>query len=305
MVLNFHRVRDEPSDFHEGLIEVNSRVFREHLDWLRKRARFVHESELPDLRPGGQPKLMLTFDDGYSDVHDVIAPLLEELKIPAIFFVAPGMLDRRSLGGWDRIAYLVKKFPGKSFRFRGKEFSLERGTRNVYVTLGHWNQDALPDQSDEFVAELAAALGLPVPSVEAQSAELLTWDQVRDLERRGFTIGCHGFSHRVLSSLSLDDQNDEILLGRARLTAEGLKTRSFAYPYGDPYTYSWETRDFVRKAGFEFIFSFSGRAPRVRTLDRTQIDRVAFKSTLPKYNFMLAFPEAYNLVKRFRGGYEP
>jgi peptidoglycan/xylan/chitin deacetylase (PgdA/CDA1 family) len=300
VVLNFHRVHDQASPFHDGMIEINSQQFREHLKWLARYVTFVSEREIEKLAPGGRTKMMLTFDDGYCDSHDVIAPILEELGIPATFFVAPGMLDRRVLGAWDRIAYLVKKVPGSTFRFRNREFSLLGGTRGAYLALGGMSQNSLPDQGDEFVVELATALGIAPPTPEEQSPELLTWNQVRDLQRRGFSIGCHSFSHRVLSSLSLEEQDDEIVLARSRLIAEGIEAKSFAYPFGTPDTYSWETREAALRAGYRLIFSFSGQAPQIGKIDPSRIDRVAFKSTIAKYDFLVSFPGAHNLAQRFR-----
>lgn len=300
VVLNFHRVRDEPSLFHEGLIEVSSRQFREHLEWLGRRAQFITEDDLVNLRVGSRTKMLLTFDDGYSDAHKVIAPILESLGISAIFFVSPGIIDRRVLGAWDRIAYLVRKFPGNNFQFRGRQFSLEYGTRPAYFELGSMSQNSLPDQGDEFVLELAGALGVAPPTPAEQSPELLTWDQARDLQRRGFSIGCHGFSHRVLSSLPLEEQEDEIQLAKARLIAEGLNSRSFAYPFGSPDTYSWETRQAALRAGYRFVFSFSNQSPRIERMQHDQIDRVSFKSTLAKYNFLVSFPGLHNLAQSMR-----
>lgn len=300
VVLNFHRVRDEASPFHDGMIEINSHQFREHLSWLARHVEFVGERQIAGLTPGGRTKMMLTFDDGYSDSHEVIAPILEELGIPATFFVAPGLIDHRVLGAWDRIAYLVKKVPSKNFRFRSQNYSLEYGTRAAYLALGEMSQGALPDRGDEFVNELALALGIAPPTTEEQSRELLTWHQIRDLSRRGFSIGCHGFSHRVLSSLPIEEQEDEITLARARLTAEGLTCQSFAYPFGRPETYSWETREAALRAGYKLIFSFSGQAPRIGHIDPTRIDRIAFKSSVAKYDFLVSFTGTHNFAQRLR-----
>jgi hypothetical protein len=171
LVLNFHRVRDEASPFHDGMIELNSKQFSEHMAWIARRADFVNEESLHTLKSGGRPKVMLTFDDGYSDAHEVVAPILEKAGIPASFFVAPGMLDQRKLGSWDRIAYLVKKCPVKKFQFRGRDFSLEDGIRSACLELGDWSQASLPDRGDEFVADLASTLGIAPPAGKSNPAK--------------------------------------------------------------------------------------------------------------------------------------
>jgi peptidoglycan/xylan/chitin deacetylase (PgdA/CDA1 family) len=300
IVLNFHRIHDQPSEFHEGMIELSSMKFREHVEWLGRRVDFVGEADVATLRPGSRPKVLLTFDDGYSDAYDVIAPILEKNGVPATFFVSPGLIDHSILGAWDRIAYMVKKFRGKGFTFRGREFSMAQGAQPVYLALEEWCLSSLPDQGDEFVAELAQILGMEQPPASLQQRELVTWDQVRDLKRRGFAIGGHGSTHRVLSSLTFEEQEEEIRFSRGRLIEEGLDPISFAFPFGSPRTYSWETRELVTQAGFKLIFSFSGQAPKISRLDPTRIDRVAFKSSVAKYDFLLSWTSTYNFIHKFR-----
>jgi hypothetical protein len=106
----------------------------------------------------------------------------------------------------------------------------------------------------------------------------------------------------VLSSLSIPEQEEEIAMALSRLEAEGLQPRSFAYPYGNPYTYSWETREAVLRSGFRYVFSFSGNAERLSAVDPTRIDRVAFKSSIAKYDFLLSFPGLHNFANRLRSG---
>ena len=50
-------------------------------DWIRKPPE-----------PDERTQLTLTFDDGYASWHQSVAPLLEERKIPAVFFVSSGLV---------------------------------------------------------------------------------------------------------------------------------------------------------------------------------------------------------------------
>jgi peptidoglycan/xylan/chitin deacetylase (PgdA/CDA1 family) len=70
--------------------------FREQVETLkRRRYKFVTLAELTDqLDRATPPKRLcaLTFDDGTLDNLDLLAPLLEELQVPATVFVCPGLL---------------------------------------------------------------------------------------------------------------------------------------------------------------------------------------------------------------------
>lgn len=89
-------------------------------------------------------------------------------------------------------------------------------------------------------------------------AALLTWQDVRELEDRGFTIGAHSLTHRQLSSLDESEQRQEIL-GSARALAArlGHRIEAFAYPFGSFADYTPLTQDLVKEAGF--IFAVSNR----------------------------------------------
>jgi peptidoglycan/xylan/chitin deacetylase (PgdA/CDA1 family) len=68
-------------------------AFRRCLDWLLVRYAIVPLGDLVEARnEPGRPCLALTFDDGYADWHEIVAPVLEELRCPATFFVSSGFV---------------------------------------------------------------------------------------------------------------------------------------------------------------------------------------------------------------------
>ncbi len=84
-----------------------------------------------------------------------------------------------------------------------------------------------------------------------EAARLMSWDQVRELESTGVTIGAHTLSHARLSKCSESEQRDEIV-GCARLMEDQLQhsIESFAYPFGTSADFNECSRGLVREAGF-------------------------------------------------------
>lgn len=86
-VLEFHgvakrRVEELPMQVQPSFdVEGLRAVFA----WLRGRFRALTPEEL--LR-GGEPGVLLTFDDGFANNAANVVPLLEEEELPAVFFVA-------------------------------------------------------------------------------------------------------------------------------------------------------------------------------------------------------------------------
>lgn len=74
--------------------------FREKLEWLKQNYRVVTLAELITQTACERTSIALTFDDGYSCWHEKAAPVLEELRIPALFFVCSGFVGSDA-GGAD------------------------------------------------------------------------------------------------------------------------------------------------------------------------------------------------------------
>lgn len=71
-------------------------VLRDQILRLSRRGyKFVHQAEFARRMHAGESldsTCSLTFDDGTEDYHSVLLPLLTELRVPATFFVCPGLL---------------------------------------------------------------------------------------------------------------------------------------------------------------------------------------------------------------------
>jgi peptidoglycan/xylan/chitin deacetylase (PgdA/CDA1 family) len=91
--------------------------------------------------------------------------------------------------------------------------------------------------------------------------KLLTPEQLRDVHRRGVTIGAHGVTHLRLTQVSPRDRRAEISESKAQLEAIiGGPVEHFCYPYGD---YDAEVMAVVEEAGFRSaVTTVRGRARR-------------------------------------------
>jgi len=100
LVLMYHGVDDLDSERDAENLFVPVRAFARQLEHLRS-AGYTFLSEIDyvawlDGRPLDGPSVLLTFDDGYVSVLHHAAPLLGAHGIPAVCFVCPGMLGKRS-----------------------------------------------------------------------------------------------------------------------------------------------------------------------------------------------------------------
>lgn len=87
----------------------------------------------------------------------------------------------------------------------------------------------------------------------------MTWDDVRELHRRGFEIGAHTRTHPDLGTVAGAQAGEEIAGGRRELERHlGAQVASFAYPFGGRHHLTEANRALVRAAGFRCCCSGFG-----------------------------------------------
>ena len=81
-----------------------------------------------------------------------------------------------------------------------------------------------------------------------EAPEMLTRDQIAQLQRSGVTFGSHGVHHRKLAKIESDEMKFEVHQGKVDLEKLlGQAVEHFCYPYGN---YSLEVIRTVQEAGF-------------------------------------------------------
>jgi peptidoglycan/xylan/chitin deacetylase (PgdA/CDA1 family) len=91
VVLVYHSIH--PS---KGFADATPSLFSDHLAWLTEHCDLVPFESVLDARsssPHERPTVALTFDDGYSDVHEYALPELTRLQLPATIFLTVGLID--------------------------------------------------------------------------------------------------------------------------------------------------------------------------------------------------------------------
>ncbi len=91
---------------------------------------------------------------------------------------------------------------------------------------------------------------------QEEASQLMTWPEVVDLHRSEVVIGAHTLSHRRLSELSVEEQEEEVL-GSIQLVKHhlGVESVPFAYPYGSVLDYTSATVAILERASPPYAVS--------------------------------------------------
>ena len=265
VVLNYHRIRPdhqaEPLQFDEGVFGPDQSTFERQVKWLKRNFEVLAESELLDVIGNARPFrgrfAAITFDDGYRDNYDLAFPVLAAHRVPATFFICPSIIERRRLGWWDIIAYLIKNSTKPCITLRGDVVSLAGGQSAAISMLHGWMKLRPAPETAGLLDELSAACGVPLPDLALEDAELMTWSQIRELNTKGMSIGSHTETHRVLATLSEDEQRWELSRSKTVLESKlGRRIRTLAYPVGGYQNFTAVTMRLARDCGYEGAFSY-------------------------------------------------
>ncbi|MBC7690594.1 MAG: polysaccharide deacetylase family protein [Methylotenera sp.] len=307
VIFNYHRLRrDERSGFTEfdsATFGPTQDQFHGHMKWLKSNSQVLSEAELLEsVRTGRKlpPRsVMVTFDDGYSDNADLAVPILKDLGVPALLFIPTGAIEQRQLGWWDLTAFVIKKTPLQTLQFRGESFDLgpaQDPRRAEVISRLHRMMKLQPhSRTEKLVAELSTACRVALPDSEKSSQELMTWAQIREATGSGISIGSHTHTHRVLATLDLEDQRQELVISKAILEEKlGQTIHSIAYPVGGYEHFHRETLGLAQSAGYELGFSYHTGVNSTESLNRFDIRRISAPDSIPLFSSSLALPKLYS-----------
>jgi peptidoglycan/xylan/chitin deacetylase (PgdA/CDA1 family) len=176
----------------------------------------------------------LTFDDGFREMHEVVAPLLQRAGVPATFFLTTAFLDGGGMAHHNEISVLldrVQSHPPSSTTLAGLEHFLpapQKGGSSLRDRML-----SIPYTEKARVRSLAEILDVDLNQYVREHRPHLTSQQVAALVQQGFAIGAHSHDHPLYSDLSLDGQLTQTRISMELLERFGFRPKAFAFPHND------------------------------------------------------------------------
>lgn len=218
-----HVVSDEHVPHIKNLYPYkNVKQFKADLDFLLKHfepiapddlIQYIHQhNRLPS------KKFLLTFDDGFREVHEIIAPILKAKSIPAIFFINPAFIDNKEMFYRNKISLILEKCKDK----KKDDYS---AYREQLLKIREDKKDTLD--------EIASELGISFDDYLREKKPWLTSKEVAGLAQQGFTIGGHSWNHPYYQSLSLEEQIKQTTESCDYIRQFQQKHITFSFPHSD------------------------------------------------------------------------
>lgn len=271
-VSNYHYIRPEYKAKYPSVFGVTPAKFREQLLLLNK-GKFVSPIDLLDnskeILDSKEIFYLITFDDGLKEQFDYALPILDELEIPAVFFVNSSNFHDKKVSTVHKIHLLRSiispdEFVKQLFHLDSIELSSleKKRAKDIY------------QYDDEKSAILKFILNFKMNFKEQEEVMntifvryfeeesvlenlYMNKQSIKELAKRGF-LGSHSHNHYPLGLLDQEAIRFEIENSKRILEeSTNSKIELIGYPYGTIETCTNIVGEIAEKAGFKLGFTTS------------------------------------------------
>ncbi len=273
-IIAYHRVvadiNTAERDSIYGIV-ISAASFRKHCELLRKFYDVVSLETakyfLDGNRKASRPMAVITFDDGYLDFYDQAFPILNEFGLPATVFLPTDFIGQSKPLAHDRIYWLLKQVRKSSIPIT--RALLAAGVSVEFAEAISSQKDILQQTDsivfcsnecrENFITEIESELGSRFENYPAEY-QLLSWEMVKEMSRKGISFGGHTANHVVMPSENIAEMEAEIFQSKAKLETElGMMVNSFAYPNGE---LNDQLKNLVGKAGYSIAVTTETKVNR-------------------------------------------
>ncbi len=235
----FHRVSDETDAMWPPMKPA---LFSKIINHLTSKFQVVPLEEYLNTPAGFISKKRIAtilFDDGYKDNIEFAAPILKKFNSPASFYVVTDCINR-NVPTWTYIIDDIFQNTKKEFLelefdfvpefFKKNYFQVNRNANPAIKKLKPW----LKKLSNVQRLEILQSIMHQCNDVAVSDNKMMSWDEIRQLDSAGFTIGSHSHSHPMLASLQSESEITEELQLSANIINKELnkKPLTISYPIG-------------------------------------------------------------------------
>jgi peptidoglycan/xylan/chitin deacetylase (PgdA/CDA1 family) len=293
-ILMYHRVTNELGRSDAPYNAVSIANFDKQMARLASDYNVITLDDLcrcfPDFEALPENSAIITFDDGFRDNYLNAFPILKKYGLNATIYVCSGTVDNGKRLWFDRVSLILNSSKVRTFHFNSESFDFAPDGFFVHYRIHEMMKDYSPEQVNRSIEQLAECVGVDESALESiEGSGMLSWDELREMQESGITIGAHTVSHPILSHL--DDevlQHEMLMCQRVLQNNLGRPVRHFSYPNGQPCDYDERALQIVAKhydsattttAGLTTETSDIYRLPRMHVDD--EVELFAGKLELP------------------------
>lgn len=238
----YHIVNDEPIPHVKHLYQYPGiSKFERDLEWITKHYKPVSlETIIQNVKSGNKHNHLkncfhLTFDDGFREIKEIIAPILSKKGIPATFFINTAFLDNQSMYYRNKASLIIDRvqlehLPADHLKQLKTLIAVKKlnytGLKNYIMSVTYDQQHKLD--------QIAGLCHINIAQYLKQHQPYLFSSDVQNLIDKGFTIGAHSIDHPLYKKIPESEQFRQTHQSTSDIQQKfKLNYRAFAFPNTD------------------------------------------------------------------------
>jgi peptidoglycan/xylan/chitin deacetylase (PgdA/CDA1 family) len=293
-VIAYHRI-DWADNCPWSLTPITPPEFDREMKYLRRNYNIISADELStalsDLNSLPPNTAVVTIDDGYKDVYVNAYPILKKYNIPATVFLATGHIGTGKLFWWDKVGYIIWKTGLDTLDLGelGIYHLNSTGTRLQVAKIIEKKLKLMPDeQKNESINTLVKLSRVDIPS-NFGSELIMSWDEIKEMNRNGIKFGAHTVNHPILARLPLEAARKEIIDSKKHIENElGQEIVTFCYPNGEPNDLNDDIEKILENSGFKCAVTTVPAAFVSQGTQPYRLPRIPGTSSLDNFDLLMS-----------------
>ena len=270
-VSNYHYIRETFAALYPSIFGITPDDFRKQLVLLKNQGDLIEPNtlvaNLKDVLESKENFFLITFDDGLKEQFDKALPILDELDIPALFFINSINHIEKKVSLAHQI-HLVRSIVSSEVLFDNLEKEMGRKLNQQEIKQAHQFYRFDNPQSAELKYFLNVLLDFTTQEKfingiftqyfdqkEVLEKLYMNTDEIQQLIKSGF-IGSHTHTHLPLGIYEEQTIINELLTTKKYLENLGSVTIDFvAYPYGTKEAATEEVGKLAKQVGYKLGFT--------------------------------------------------
>lgn len=272
-------------------------VFKQQIDYLERNFEIISINELYlrlQENKFTNKEIVLTFDDGYTNNLHIVAPLLNEKSIPFTVFVSTEHIDTGELFPTS-VARLVlygsniSKVSIPTLSINNIDISSQSLKDSLYHNVSLELKQRPLNEVRKIVEELrnnVTKSDFFSLTEEYKSVKPMNWNEVKELNQLGATIGSHCKYHICCHANQDIGEVESQIKESKKIIEKNLQTecKYFAYPNGD---YTTQSNQFVKEAGYKLGFSTNRDSKVSQFSDQAIIPRIGVPQNIDTFKILI------------------
>jgi peptidoglycan/xylan/chitin deacetylase (PgdA/CDA1 family) len=235
----YHTVSDRRIPHIIHLFQYRSvKQFEKDMDFFQKHFSPVSLNDLMNSINGNidlpDNSFLLTFDDGYREIVEIVAPILKKRSIPAVFFLNSKFIDNKEMFFRNKASLIIERIdpllnPEVINKLSTIVFAQKPTISNLKTAILGVNY-----KNRHLLDEAAEVLQIDINEYLQVKQPYMNRDEIRDLINQGFMIGSHSIDHPLFMELPLDKQLMQVSVSLRKLKEQfTFPYNAFAFPHTD------------------------------------------------------------------------